>query len=346
MATSVTSTYGTDAYARLTAAAQKKGQSPEAFQHDATMLASPIVDTSKWRDHMGLSVTGPKVADIPIILQYGAYVRAGWEDCWGMPGPFVTEAKRQGLKIVACLQPCNPNRYLGWTLTRMAQFAQWCVMIADLGVDVIEVGNEMNNPTFNAARDPKQTTAALLTAIVADAVHKVHPKIRVISNGWSPKNEPLYYPQVSMASMLSTAETLGLTLTSRVQGCGYHPYEMQQLPSWQPPANQPGWNACWWMKDAAATMKAHGVAGPICPTEYGKIGVGSDQAAWTSDYLRTFELYRTLGVDIDLMMWHTLRDGQSTLPGEGPMGVIDPLSIEKPSGAVLKQWGAKPWSLP
>jgi len=354
--TPVTSTYGTASLATLTRAATKAGVSIRTYQHAATLNAAradliiitpppPPPATETWWDHMGVSITAPHRADVASALRYGRWIRAGWEEPWPITGlaDLVKATHAAGGKVLACLQPSG-QRYAGWDLARFARFADWVASVAALGVDGIEIGNELNNPMFNAARDVKETVAAMLAAVVADRLRTSGFAGRVITNGFAPMGaEPDYYPQDAVWRMLDRATELGLPLQGRISGVGYHPYEMTTHPT-VPPGGHLGWNACWWLGLAWNSMQARGLSVPLCLTEYGKWGSEADQATWAADYLRAFDTHRKAGVELDLLCWHTLVEGSSTVSAaEVTMGIVKADGTEKQAGKVLRDWGTRAW---
>lgn len=352
MSTNVTSAYADADLLVLTSAAQRAGKTVQKYQHDETMrrarkltaVVTPPITLPTWYDHMGVSITGARASDVADAMKYGRWIRAGWEEPWPITGlaDLVKEAHKVGGKVLACVQPSG-QRYAGWDLARYARFADWVSSVAALGVDGIEIGNELNNPMFNAARDVKETVAAMLNSIVAARLKYSGYTGRIISNGFSPMGgEPDYYPQDAVWRMLDREVELHLEPTG-IDGIGYHPYEMKELPTWNPGGHL-GWNACWWLGLAWNSMKTRGVTVPLCLTEYGYHGPEASQATWATAYLTAFDAHRKAGVGLDLMMWHTLREGSSTVSAEEvTMGILKPDGTEKPAGVVLRDWGKRLW---
>lgn len=325
---------------------------------DWDQIASTPVSTSLWGDHMGISITNAGADAVPYVVDMGMrWIRTDVEDPpWGLDtfAELLTAAHAAGLKVLASIQDSGDDagdRYAGWGLDDYTAFADWAVTVADMGPDAIEVGNELNNPTFNANRDADETVAALLTNVVADAVHAAHPDIPIITAGWSPWGDgpPEYYPQNAVNALLGN-DTWG-PLKQKIQGVGYHPYEMDLHP--QESTTNPAWNACWWLRESQTHLNAAGVSVPFWLTEFGKWGTPADQATWASDYFIAFEAHRAAGVKIETVFWHTLYEGDSDLGGDETTlglyrntGTVDaPVWVAKPAVAVLRAQAAKAYAV-
>lgn len=360
-----TSKYTLTEDARLAAAALKASLSPGAFQHRATMDAVRAAETAPvvpapapkpvppkvdlTRDHVGISITGAGPADVERLLTYGAWARTGREECWDPKqfAAFMVEAKKQGLKVLSCVMPCQP-RFVDWTDARFRTFGDYTAQIADLGVDAIEAGNEANNAMFNDGDLLKcAALGARLARAVKAAVSPAHPSLPVITCGWSPAGAgptPLY-PQQALADMFKADPDLAVV----ADGYSYHAYEMSMKPSMYSP--NPGWNACGHLTEAWAAIVASGaskIRASLWLTEFGYHGTDANQEAWLRDYFHAFAVHRKAGVQIANVYWHTLFEGQSTVSeAERTMGLLRQTAgawVEKPAAVALREIGATPWT--
>lgn len=354
--TNLSSSYTAAELARIDRARGAKTRGK--WQHDATMAAAPVppfnptptptpvpvpTPAGTWYEHIGISITGASSSDVATLLKYGRWCRTGREDCWdpNQFKAFMVEAHRQGLKVLSCIQACDEGsgRYANWSAARYAQFGDYALQIADLGVDVIEAGNECNHVPFNAATDAAQTVARSLAKVTAARVHATHPTIQVITGGWSPEGggPPEQYPQTAMKTIVNDP-----ALVAAVDGYSTHPYENTMRPS--DVSTNPAWNAAYWVRDEWASIVAKGGSKPLYLTEFGYRGGDADQETWMRDYFALWDTYRAGGMKIPAVFWHTLRENESTTSAdENSMGILRGGS-EKPSAVALREIGKRSYA--
>jgi hypothetical protein len=321
-----------------------------------TTTTTPPATTGTWGEHMGVSmmVLTPEYIDRTAALGV-KWIRMSVESGWGFDQNLITYAHSKGLKV---LQACQKggHTYSG-TATDVDSFATYCASWVDKGVDAIEVGNEWNHMPFynyNGTGAPDTTgvsQARYFDATVA-AIRVKSTSIPVMNSGWSPESSPRL-PQEMMDKTLASSDGR-MKQGSTIAHHGYAYNCDSPLRCAYP--NRRDWNTFLATQDVYAAAKARGYDRGVWLTELGApSGNGTNLYTGTAftlasqeqmykDYLAGVTQMRNAGTPIQVMFFHTIKDGQSaTNAAEQTFGLYDVNGVLKPAGAVVKNQAALAW---
>jgi len=321
-----------------------------------TTTTTPPATSGTWGEHMGVSmmVLTPEYIDRTAALGV-KWIRMSVESGWGFDQNLITYAHSKGLKV---LQACQKggHTYSG-TTTDVASFATYCASWVDKGVDAIEVGNEWNHMPFynyNGTGSPDATGASqarYFDATVA-AIRAKSATIPVMNSGWSPESSPRL-PQEMMDKTLANSDGR-MKQGSTIAHHGYAYNCDSPLRCAYP--NRRDWNTFLATQDVYAAAKARGYDRGVWLTELGApSGNGTNlyngtaftaasQEQMYKDYLTGIAQMRSAGTPIQVVFFHTIKDGQSaTNAAEQTFGLYDLNGVLKPAGAVVKNQAALAW---
>lgn len=322
-----------------------------------TVPTTTVPSTSgTWGEHMGVSmmVLTPEYIDKTAALGV-KWIRMSVESGWGFDQNLITYAHSKGLKV---LQACQKggHAYSG-TSTDVASFATYCASWVDKGVDAIEVGNEWNHmPFYNyngtGSPDPTGVSQARYFDATVAAIRTKSATIPVMNSGWSPESSPRL-PQELMDKTLANSDGR-MKQGSAIAHHGYA-YNCDSPLRCAYPTRR-DWNSFLATQDVYAAAKARGYDRGVWLTEIGApSGNGSNlyngtaytlasQEQMYRDYLTGISQMRSAGTPIQVVFFHTIKDGQSaTNAAEQTFGLYDLNGVLKPAGAVVKSRAAMAW---
>ena len=321
-----------------------------------TTTTSPTTTGGTWGDHMGVSMMVMTNEYIDKTAALGVkWIRMSVESGWGFDQNLMNYAHSKGLKVLQACQKSGKTYYDN--ATDISNFANYCASWVDKGADAIEIGNEWNHMPFynySGTGSPDSTfiSQAKYTDATVDAIRAKSGTIPIVNSGWSPEPSPRDPPAATTKFFSNSS-----SFKTKATGMAHHPYQWDVGPTG-------GYYAFWQTQDVYKNAKALGFDKPVWLTELGGPSNGSKTIGTTtytyslasqeklySDYITGIKQLRAGSggrantvVPVDLIFWHTIKDGQSaTSVIEQSFGLYDLSGAIKPAGTVVKNQAAQAW---
>ncbi len=330
-----------------------------------------------WGNHMGISGGHPDKENIDRIASLGVkWWKISWEQGWGKVSPapgqpieyWINYAHSKGLKVLQSCQKSTPapNSHT-YVLSDVNTFPAYCAEYVNKGADAIEIGNEWNNEDFwNTLDKGNYSLQAAIVDATSAAIRERSKTIPIITPGWAPKNaDPLKYPldtpHIAMGRFLDSSN--GQT-KANASGIAHHPYTFLCIPPFIPIGDEQNCNypdrkdsnSIMQTQDVYAQAKIRGFDKKVWLTEVGGPSEGrineGYQHTYTPDvqrrqyvaYIDAIDYMRKQkGVPIEVVFWHTIRDGESSFETSYSYGLFDKDWNLKPSGQAVVDKAKQIW---